>query len=248
MNHERYRALCRRLKAHYLTGRDGLVWWEECEEVNPWVCWQGHGTESPRILLVGPDWGNRESHQNILRNCATMSDRPGEVHYFDGLAEKTPTDKNLIRLFETIGYPKIDQKRYEDLFFTNFIPGLRNNISDSKPVNRRWAEAPIPDCFRELVEILCPDMVICLGRWTGTQVLKALGGQPCFGKSFRAFLEQQHSPQVIGLNGKTIQVWVMAHPGVMGCLNRNRGIVVKESLELQIGDWQKIQTWQDRKG
>ena len=47
-----------------------------------------------------------------------------KIQYLDGL-KPFVTDKNLVELFTSIGYPNIDKRRYSDLFFTNISLGYR---------------------------------------------------------------------------------------------------------------------------
>ena len=104
-----------------------------------------------------------------------------------------------------------------------------------------WANADAP-FFRRLVDIIHPRVLPCLGKDTFRCTLRALGLQhlPVI-RNYNRFIESSENPVKIHLcDGETALVFALAHCGVMGTLNRNRGTNEKASLNKQIQDWAKI--------
>ena len=104
-----------------------------------------------------------------------------------------------------------------------------------------WANADAP-FFRRLVDIIHPSVLLCLGKDTFRCTLRALGLQhlPVI-RNYNRFIESSENPVKIHLcDGETALVFALAHCGVMGTLNRNRGTNEKVSLNKQIQDWSKI--------
>ena len=54
---DQYRQLIADVRTAYQSGQRELKWCDECQEVNLWNYWQGHGHLDARIMLVGQDWG-----------------------------------------------------------------------------------------------------------------------------------------------------------------------------------------------
>lgn len=148
------------------------------------------------------------------------------------------TDKNLIQLFRTIGFDILSDD--PKLFFTNLVMGYRLQ-GTSGGFKTAWANADAP-FFRRLVDIIHPRVLLCLGKDTFRCTLRALGLQhlPVI-RNYNRFIESSENPVQIHLcDGETALVFALAHCGVMGTLNRNRGTNEKASLNKQIQDWAKI--------
>ena len=126
------------------------------------------------------------------------------------------------------------------LFFTNLVMGYRLQ-GTSGGFKTAWANADAP-FFRRLVDIIHPRVLLCLGKDTFRCTLRALGLQrlPVI-RNYNRFIESSENPVQIHLgDDETTFVFALAHCGVLGTLNRNRGTSEKASLNKQIQDWSKI--------
>ncbi|MCQ2510902.1 MAG: uracil-DNA glycosylase family protein, partial [Lachnospiraceae bacterium] len=65
----------------------------------------------------------------------------------------------------------ITEKTYEDLFFTNLIPGFRASGKSTGGFSQNWITETVKEEFKALVEILEPQIIICLGRAVYESVL-----------------------------------------------------------------------------
>ena len=211
-----------------------------CKEINLYTYWQGidYAKYTPKIkyLFVGHDWDNpfkttpaMTSFRNRIRKM-NAGDR--EIPYFDTKTEY-PTDKNLVELFKELK-PKyyIDIKRYEELFFTNFCLGYLTEGKVDKKLMMQDA-----DLFRDLVKILEPEKILCLGQDTFMCVYYALKNDEAtnfdsrvVGK-YNEFLDN-HSQINIRYGGNDIRIYPLAHCGSRGKQNR--------PLNIQKQDWKKI--------
>ena len=216
-----------------------LYWCEDCEEINLWTYWQGRGNLDAKIMLVGQDWGCPwdESAEHTMKQIA-LANKGMNYRYLEN--NPSITDKRLIRLFQEIGYEDITNP-CPDLFFTNFILGYRNK-GLSGGYQQSWADHD-KSYFRELADIIEPQVILCLGRSAFEGVISAFDVQlPTRIKDFNAFIEGPDNPVAVSLkNGNTAYVFALAHCGAMGTLNRNG----KKStdLEKQLDDWRKIRTY-----
>ena len=215
-----------------------LYWCDDCEEINLWTYWQGRRNLTPEIVLVGQDWGcpwNPDYEPTMVQvRKANLKD---EYNYLSN--NPSPTDANLIKLFDALGYD-ITQP-CADLFFTNLVLGYRNR-GLSGGYKKVWAENDA-GYFKELANLLEPKVILCLGRSTFEGVLTSLDVQLSSRiKNYNAFIESPNNPIPVPLeNGKTIYVFALAHCGAMGTLNRNS----KKSTDLskQLEDWRKIKPY-----
>ena len=130
------------------------------------------------------------------------------------------------------------------LFFTNFILGYRNK-GTSGGYQQSWTDHD-KGYFQELVNIIEPKVILCLGRSTFEGVMSAFDIQlPACMKNYNSFIESTNNPSAVPLeNGSTAYVFALAHCGAMGTLNRNK----KKSAELdkQLENWRKIKTYLDK--
>ena len=238
----KYRDLIERVKKSYPARNpsdDGkelrLYWCDDCKEINLWTYWQGKGNLDAKIMLVGQDWGcpwdgGSQSTMDEVRKA-------NEGRAYDYLHNNpSPTDANLTRLFNELGYD-ITQP-HSDLFFTNFVLGYRNK-GTSGGYKKEWAEHD-KGYFKELTDIIQPSVILCLGKSTFEGVLSAFDAKlPCSITDYNDFIESTHNPVPVTLeNGDTAHIFALAHCGAMGTLNRNR----KKSTDLtnQIEDWRKV--------
>ena len=232
---EQYRQLVSEIRTDYLNGSRELKWCEDCKEVNLWTYWQGRGHMDAQVMLVGQDWGCAwdESAAAVIENVRAMNDGK-TVYYMAG--NDNPTDKLLTVLFESIGFDiSRDDPR---LFFTNFVLGYRVK-GTSGGFKKKWADANAK-YFRRLVEIISPRILLCLGKDTTRSVLNCFG-LPMPTGSFNKIIEDKSNPFCVRLSdGNPVYIFALAHCGVMGTLNRNRGSGKKLLPDLQIQDWSRI--------
>ena len=258
-------------------------------QINLWSYWQG--SLNANILLVGQDWGtvNPKSDNDIIRNERTKEnvqkiDRGEPAGYFDGIDEKIrfKTDNFIIELFKALGneYGDVTRKN-NDLFFTNLCLGYRSE-GNSQGFRVKWLRDDVKylSGFDEgegdkvkhisgLLEIIKPDVVICLGKKAyevlAQQYDKALyddikNGTPKLAKSdFFKRLEQKCNYITVQIEDKEVRIYGVAHPGPQGIANRlskskdSNKIEAKEDNKkdgktLQLEDWQNIGEWlQSRK-
>lgn len=232
-----------------------LIWHPECKEINFWTYWQGtdYAEKTPEIdiLLVGQDWGNPFG-DNVPMTVSNIQKINREkqlgkisTQYLDGVdmtRRDSQTDNNLITLFKEIGYPDIDQKRYENLFFTNFSLGYRRKGSNTGKMTITQLKRD-QDLFRDLCDILQPKKIICLGKITYKAVLVALGEKYKDSETYNTILDNKQNKKEIDRKSYKTMVYGMAHCGYFGTRNRkdvpgtkNR----KADLTKQINDWKCI--------
>lgn len=215
-----------------------LYWCNDCEEINLWTYWQGRENLTPKIILVGQDWGcpwdtDYEPTMAQIRK-ANLKD---EYNYLSN--NPSPTDANLIMLFDALGYDIT--KPCADLFFTNFVLGYRNH-GLSGGYKKVWAEHD--GCyFKELANLLEPKVILCLSRSTFEGVLYSFDVKLSTRiKNYNTFIESPNNPIAVPLeNGNTTYIFALAHCGTMGTLNRNS----KKSADLskQVEDWRRIKPY-----
>lgn len=229
---ERYRWLID--KARYTYPPEGspaeLTWCDACrDEINLWTYWQGRGCLDPEIVVVGQDWGCPASKEGRvpLDNL-----RQGRFYLDRSLSH---TDLNLSELFRDVLGINLG-RRDRRLFFTNLLLGCRTR-SNSGNLNTPL-ERDLP-FFKELVNILRPRLVICLGRKTFECALSAWGERlSCAGSYSAALAAGKTAVEIDG-----VRFIGMAHCGTLGCFNRagnRRGSGERDGLRLQKQDWQQI--------
>lgn len=217
-------------------GKIKLTKCDICNEINLWTYWQG-GIESlnAKILLVGQDWGcvnecNKETLDYIINK--------GNYFSNEYIGEKTSeTDKHLCDLFKQIGYGDVHNNNLQDLFFTNFVLCYREK-GLSSGFKQRWANN-CSEYFLRLVKIIQPKIIICLGKSVYYSVMRAFGQKIFLGK-YNDIIEK--GEQIVEVDDFTVHIFPMAHCGVMGTNNRNKGTNCK-GLDLQKKDWEAIKKY-----
>lgn len=213
-------------------------------EVNAWTYWQGVGVRNPKVLIVGQDWGSLNGSEKFFAAIdeiqADVSDC--SVKYFKYLPEvengggEFATDINLVKCLSFIGYEDALHVRYPDLFFTNLVPGYRKESKSTGGFKAAWVTKQVKDDFRELVEVLNPKVIICLGKDTFKQVCQLYGKKGVLQrKNWNTYLSDQAVPVEIEDGGRTIYVFASAHPGYFGMKNRGQENVYE--------DWKRINIW-----
>lgn len=258
---KRYRELVNEVQIKYPAHDeryDGLLRLERCdicEEINLWTYWQGRGhVDTTKVLLVGQDWGCAWGSDDCeaLGSVKMMNDG-NKVRYMTE-ENRSVTNHNLRALFAELGYEDIFQTSDEnpknkELFFTNLVTGYRNK-GTSGNLKKGFIDEECKQQFRDLVEILEPEIVICLGRYTYEGVLKALQMSDKVILNWNLHIEKRAvEPLTFHDKEQSILIFPVAHCGAMGILNRARGNEnswnQKVGLELQKKDWAAIRrTWQ----
>ena len=201
-----------------------LQWCEDCREINLWSYWQG--SLDAKIMVVGQDWGCPKGAV-VMNNIRAINDGTENEYHVD---PESLTDKNLCILLASIGFPA--EARNPDLFFTNFALGYRN-----KGLTGGFKASWLRECepfFKRLVDIVEPEIIICLGQNTFRAAMRSLGGKARL-RGYNQFVESESNPVRCG----GVQVFAEAHCGYFGTVNRARGSN-KNGLDLQIEDWKKI--------
>lgn len=192
-----------------------------CQEINLWTYWQGWGyaKETPHIkyMLIGQDFGppEKEEAKGTIANVREMN-KGRNVMFHDNVdlsSNDSQTDKNLIEYFSLIGKPDIDKKRYSDLFFCNCNLGYRKgNYSGNMT---RTALQNDSKEIKELVDIIQPENIICLGLDTSVAVIRTLIDSKYNCSNFSDLIGDG-SPFQYG----DTYIYPVAHPGYWGKMNR----------------------------
>lgn len=202
-----------------------LRWCDDCRKhINLWSYWQG--SLDARIMVVGQDWGCPEESA-VLNNIRAINEGTESEYHVD---PDSITDRNLCTLLDSIGFPA--EKYNPDLFFANLALGYRN-----KGLTGGFRQSWLRECepfFRRLVDIIDPEVIICLGRNVFVSVTRAMGKKVRVGR-YNDFIESRENP--VQVNG--CMIFAEAHCGYFGTINRARGSG-RNGLELQIEDWKKI--------
>ena len=240
---EAYRELIEDVKASYPVydptykgNQVRLYWCEACQEINLWTYWQGRNSLDAKIMLVGQDWGSPwdQASQKTLQQISAANDGKPYIYMEEN---QSKTDKNLCELFKLLDYNITE--RCPDLFFTNFIVGYRHR-GFSGGYKKAWCDHD-KEFFHRLANIVQPRVILCLGRSTFDGVLEAFSkSEPI--QNYNQFIESDKNPvKVLLRDGSLTFIFALAHCGVMGTLNRNRGKANgKDSLEAQVEDWRRI--------
>lgn len=223
------------------------------EEINAWTYWQGLGVRNPKIVVLGQDWGSSgiakpyfKAIDDIILNPST--DR--KVNYFnytpdiDKGAKGFATDYNLADGMKILKYDDILHERYPDLFFTNLIPGFRKNGKSTGGFKREWITDSVKEDFKDLLKILTPQIVICLGKDTYQQATAICGKANVLeGKSWNEYLDEDPEPvQVVLDKDHCTYLFAMPHPGYFGVMNRAKSSQGKTI----VSDWNRIENWLEK--
>jgi len=208
-----------------------------CKEINLYTYWQGldYAKYTPKIkyLFVLQDYGCIFDEMANLENFKKINFGFKDTPYFSKKFNNSMTDKNLIKLFEILGYDL--NKRHSDLFFTNFCLGYRKNSEVKITRELMMQDAEI---FKKLCDILEPEKIIAMGRKTFECVYKALTGEDNAEllqyKFWNIFLEN-HKNISVRIKGNAVQIIPVAHCGTHGIENRN---AYDNELSPQFRDWQ----------
>lgn len=202
-----------------------LRWCDDCRKhINLWSYWQG--SLDARIMVVGQDWGCPEESA-VLNNIKAINEETESEYHVD---LDSITDRNLCTLLASIGFPA--ETYNPDLFFTNLALGYRN-----KGLTGGFRQSWLRECepfFRRLVDIVVPEIIICLGRNVFVSVTRSMGKNVRVGR-YNDFIESGENP--VQVNG--CMIFAEAHCGYFGTINRARGRL-GNGMELQVEDWKRI--------
>jgi len=227
---KRYEELIRDVRDFYQSRKESdhaiyLRWCDDCRKhINLWSYWQG--SLDARIMVVGQDWGCPEESA-VLNNIIAINEGTESEYHID---PDSLTDKNLTMLLDSIGISAVT--RNLELFFTNYALGYRN-----KGLTGGFRSSWLRECdpfFKRLVEIIEPEIIICLGRSVFVSVTRALGKRVKV-RRYNDFIESESNP--VSCDG--ILVFAEAHCGYFGTVNRARGSD-RNGMELQLEDWKRI--------
>ena len=149
---------------------------------------------------------------------------------------------------EVFGYSDICENHHEELYFTNLIPGYRKedkSTGNGSEVERNITPEVLAD-FKELLELLKPRYVICLGRLVSEQVAKIYGKDELIKRaaSYNAFLDKElneKNPQPIAIGEKQeMTMFAMPHLGSLGKANRNRYFRTNKIEREITKDWEIV--------
>jgi hypothetical protein len=208
-----------------------------CREINLWTYWQGWNYAQREshihILLIGQDWGNpySQNEAGTIENIRMMN-YGTDVAYYNNCKHKMPTDKNIIDFFDYIGYSHIDKIRYSDLFFTNFNLGYRTAQSSGGMTSKLMDMDA--QYNMELIDILKPDKILCLGETVVKATTKLLLNSTPKYKTFNTYI---NGKPILTYQGKdyTSQIYPLFHPGNNG-VKRNR----IGGYQQHLNDWKRI--------
>ena len=211
-----------------------------CNEGNLWSYWQGGiNNLDADILLVGQDWGNfRDSKcEELVRSIKSLN--KNSSNYFKYPFKENPTVRNLCKLFAELGDTYIiSESNNPKVFFTNLVLCYRHDSGISGGFRQRWARN-CSEYFLRLVSIIQPKVIICLGRNVFDAVVRVAGLEPPRHKYNDTI---QKGELILTFNDTTCVVFPMAHCGVFGTNNRNKGCNYR-GLTLQKSDWGKIKDY-----
>ncbi len=182
---------------------DGIF---ECDHVSPWT--KSGCNVDAEIMIVGQDWSSSDA----------LGRDPPDLHSAAlGFSPKFPTNSNLDDLLER----HFGLNRAE-CYLTNLFPFIKpGNASTGIPLKDLVVSAQRFTLSE--VQIVSPQLVICLGRRTFLALMRAVGlkGSPKMDQAVNSPFEFANA-----------MIHCVAHTGALGMNNRGRGQVEK--------DWQQL--------
>lgn len=230
-----------------------LKWCPECEEINLWTYWQGHKNKKAKILLFGQDWSCPWDSQNGLLLEYVKNILQDDVHCSERYIQEInngslSTDNMLGKLMQSLGdeYDPFTPDN-ENLFFSNLCLGYRD-YGASGGLNKTVLLHDV-EYAKELIHIVEPKIVICLGKDTYDSFVY---GANCTPKSKeKSFYKKLAQGECYSIFEDRIPVFGQAHTGSLGAINRWRYNPEKyeysEEIVNQIlfDDWTKMKKFLD---
>lgn len=210
-----YRSFVRYVQKYYCnTGNAKVKYmpcdvWKSGDQINLWAYWQGYQLEDIEsgvdILLVGQDWGNPDMQKDVVERIRQMQSGNGKTAYADST---NPTDRMLIALFKNIGFDITKEDPGCRMFFTNYSLGYRSGSQTGGMTKTLLLEDR--EYFEELVSIIKPKIIICLGKL----VYEAVSGE-----KVKDFVRQLSTgTPLVSMHGD-IKVFGVPHCGARGANN-----------------------------
>ena len=237
---------------------------DRLEEHSLWTYWQGRGVRNPKIMVVGQDWGSIEQSEKYYEYIKKHPD--AKVVSYEQIREENPelakseftTDKELQRFFEDyLGYSQICKNHYDDIYFTNLIPGYRDgkhSTGSSDEVQKGVTPRVLED-IKNILKTLKPEFIICLGRIVGESIAEVYEKKNVITSAggFNEFLDvelNKENPQPIALDlgeGHHAKMFVISHLGSLGKANRKRYFNKKGIEKTVEDDWKVVGDYINRK-
>lgn len=224
-----YRSFVKRVQKYYCNqGNAELKYkpcdvWKNGDQINLWTYWQGYQLEDIEsgvdILLVGQDWGNPDRQKTVVESIRQIQCGNRKVAYADST---NPTDRMLITLFKEIGFDITKEEPGCRMFFTNYSLGYRSESETGGMTKKLLLEDR--EYFEELVSIIKPRVIICLGKL----VYEAVTGE-----NVKGFVEQLSKGKPLMSMYGDIKVFGVPHCGA-------RGINNVGGYEVMRGIWGKM--------
>lgn len=236
------------------------------EEINFWAYWHGRGNlDTTEVLLVGQDFGSYKKGNDIspmLSDCLEMEKEEATERYVEEIRadKQNKTDQNLIQLFKVLGNGYHADSYNDKLFFTNLCLGYRSRekISGGDIYSQMKHDSIY---LKELINMLEPKVVICLGKDTYISALTGLSKENQYlgdikriRNNFYESLEKGENHITIKKSGKCFEIFALSHTGHYGVINRNRFALkrreIKEDEDLKSdklkymkADWEKVKEY-----
>jgi hypothetical protein len=169
-----------------------------------------------RIVIMAQDWSS----------SSDMAAAPRDGYC--GYDSKLPTNGRLDKLLD-----EHFRLTRADVFATNLFPFIKTGGMSArippKDLVRAAKEFALPQ-----VEIVGPQLVVCLGLPTFNAIRRAVGVKPV--ATVTAGVEQP-------LNHKGVRYWCQAHTGGLGTANRNRRGADGAKVDRVKDDWALMAAW-----
>lgn len=172
----------------------------DSDHLGPWSAW--YGNLNARVMVVGQDWGSVE-------------------HFVANEGKAVPTSATNTMLGELLQPVGLD---LSEVFLTNAILCLKTGGKAAR-VKKKWADTCGGAFLRPLVEIVCPQVVVCLGGVAWRAMASAFHVAP-------RRLKDAVKSDGVSITGDTTAIAVY-HPSP-SVLNRTR------NRKQQFRDWRRV--------
>jgi DNA polymerase len=188
----------------------------DTNSIGKWSDWQGN--LDAKIVVIGQDWGSLKYWND---NHGTDS-------------ETNPTNLNLIKLFEVLGYQIgtiFNPNPNQPLFFSNAVLCLKSGTMSSN-ISKRCFRNCGSRFLKPLIDIINPEILITLGTAPFASILELYRPE---GWNKIPPLRDVVRKNPIILNSEGLKLFPMYHCGGLGLANRN--------LTEQKKDWEFMKAW-----
>ena len=226
-------------------------------EINLWTYWQGAGKKSAEVMLLGQDFGtcydekNKDFYEYL---CSSSEDNMTKSLKYIVRIKADPrnkTDNNLLALTKFIGEEySASIPNNEKLFFTNMCLGYRTGEGISGG-NVSYYLKHDSVYIKELISMIRPKVVICLGADTYFSLLSSVNNEGSYlervNTNFWKMLDVGENYYDVKTKEFSYRIYGVSHAGSNGMINRKRlsshkddmttGFVLMESDWARIGDF-----------